>query len=390
MSFAGNLATVAFSDILQLLSTGKKTGALCVTRSTQKKEIFFRNGNIISASSTNDDDDLLGHLLVKRGMISAADLERALSLQKATGKKLGASLIELEIINHEQITDCLRMQIEEIVYSLFGWNQGEFIFQEGRIPSGNVLLVELNTMNIIMEGMRRIDEWAQIQKSLPSEEFPLRVVKRPQVKTEGITLSHDEFVILSLVDGKRTVPDIIKESPVGEFITSKALHKLISTGLVEKSNTPRSKLTESLSEDQLFTLVLKIYAAAFAVVARTLQQKIGEAGKRLYHRFQEGPTRGLDQQLQNFVFGNGSFEARELFMSLEQLPKEIRLHALIGGLNRLLAESLKVVGLTLGNSIKKQVLSEIKREAAILCAEAKSLASTYQIETDLANALRLM
>ncbi|MGH8015728.1 MAG: DUF4388 domain-containing protein, partial [Candidatus Zixiibacteriota bacterium] len=70
MSLSGNLKTVSFSDILQLLATGKKTGVLEVNTTSRQKEIAFKNGNIIHASSLNTSEDLLGDMLLRRGKIS--------------------------------------------------------------------------------------------------------------------------------------------------------------------------------------------------------------------------------------------------------------------------------------------------------------------------------
>ena len=60
MSLSGNLKTVAFPDILQLLATGKKTGMLECRTNTRQKEVAFRDGNIVHASSVNSAEDLLG------------------------------------------------------------------------------------------------------------------------------------------------------------------------------------------------------------------------------------------------------------------------------------------------------------------------------------------
>ena len=70
MSLSGNLKTVSFPDILQLLSTGKKTGILSVETATRKKEVAFKDGNIVHAASVNSSEDLLGNMLVNRGRIS--------------------------------------------------------------------------------------------------------------------------------------------------------------------------------------------------------------------------------------------------------------------------------------------------------------------------------
>ena len=97
MSLTGNLKTVSFSDILQLLATGKKTGTLQVSTSAREKEVIFHEGSIVFASSINATEDLLGNLLLNRGKISKPDLEKAITLHKKTGRPLGATLVELNL-----------------------------------------------------------------------------------------------------------------------------------------------------------------------------------------------------------------------------------------------------------------------------------------------------
>ncbi len=169
MSLAGNLKTVSFPDILQLLATGKKTGVLQVSTAARQKEVAFRDGNIIHASSINSTEDLLGNLLLGRGKISKLDLERAIALHKQTGRQLGTTLVDMNLFDKDEIVESLRLQIEEIVYNLFSWQEGDFTFAENAAPKKLPFAVELNTMNVIMEGTRRIDEWVEIQKVLPPE-----------------------------------------------------------------------------------------------------------------------------------------------------------------------------------------------------------------------------
>jgi len=126
MGLTGNLKTVSFPDILQLLATGKKTGTLQISTNSRQKEIVFEDGNIIFASSINASEDLLGNLLLKRGKISKSDLEQAIALHKQTGRQLGTTLVDMNLFEKDEVIECLKMQIEEIVYNLFSWPEGEF------------------------------------------------------------------------------------------------------------------------------------------------------------------------------------------------------------------------------------------------------------------------
>ena len=139
MSLSGNLKTVSFPDILQLLATGKKTGILECKTSSRQKEVAFKDGNIVYASSVNSAEDLLGNMLLKRGKISKGDLERAITLHKQTGRQLGTTLIDMNLFTKEEIGECLKLQIEEIVYNLFSWKEGDFVFHEGAAPKNTPL-----------------------------------------------------------------------------------------------------------------------------------------------------------------------------------------------------------------------------------------------------------
>jgi len=53
----------------------------------------------------------LGDMLVTYGLLSEADLERALTYQKGTDKRLGQVLVELELVTHAQVAQVLEEQL---------------------------------------------------------------------------------------------------------------------------------------------------------------------------------------------------------------------------------------------------------------------------------------
>jgi hypothetical protein len=189
----GNLRTVPLSDLLQLVSAAGKSGMLSVSQEGKKRQIYFMKGNIVCATASGSEDELLGNLILTQKKIPRSELERALSLQKLTRRRLGSLLQEMGLLSREELVKLLRFQVEEIVYNLFGWNSGEFTFYEGESPPPELVTTQLNTMNVIMEGTRRIDEWIQIQQILPSDEVRLQMVKNPKLKSNTVTMSVGEL-----------------------------------------------------------------------------------------------------------------------------------------------------------------------------------------------------
>ena len=157
MSITGNLRTLELSELLQWLAQGKKTGTLVVEQQDLEKCIYFQNGRIISSSS-NDPEEHLGTFLIERGYIDEPTLEHAMKLQEATQILLGKVLVTLDSISEDDLEKILRLKTEESVYELFTWDEGDFRFVKDEMPDAAMVPVSLEVTNIVMEGMRRIDE----------------------------------------------------------------------------------------------------------------------------------------------------------------------------------------------------------------------------------------
>ncbi|MBD3218487.1 MAG: DUF4388 domain-containing protein, partial [candidate division Zixibacteria bacterium] len=325
--------------------------------------------------------------LLKQGRISKVDLERALYLHKSTGKKLGMVLVDMELFDRKEIAKCLKIQVEEIVFNLFSWHGGEFIFQEGKLPQDKDLFVELNTMNMLMEGTRRIDEWVEITKGLPKDNELLKVVLTPESKSGEVTLSLDQFQVLSLINGDRTVPDIVMESPVGEFITKRGLFQLLKSGLIEVSGIKKEAKAEKFGDDEsLWWLLLKLYTSCFAAIRRQLEKKLGADNQKVNEHLARYST-----GVWGFFSASGSSDFHTTFnkfkKTVQKIPTDVQAYRLLSGLNQILSEQMSMVYSLLGSNVRRQVASEIKKEIAMPLAEKREINKKFGIEKDLVRSL---
>ncbi|UCD62784.1 MAG: DUF4388 domain-containing protein [Candidatus Zixiibacteriota bacterium] len=381
MSLAGNLKTVSFPDILQLLATGKKTGVLEVKTSTRQKEVAFKGGNIIYASSVNTSEDLLGNMLLRRGRITKSDLDRAIALHKQTGRQLGTTLIDMNLFQKEEIAECLKLQIEEIVYNLFSWQEGDFVFHEGSAPKNVPFLIELSTMNVIMEGTRRIDEWLEIQKVLPPDDVVVALAKSPKVAKEDITISLEEFRIMALINGERTLPDLINISPMGEFVTCRAIYRLIIGNLIEVVGRRQDSVEEREDEEEvMLSILFHLYNNCFYKIRRLVESVLGDNNGR-FPDFVSQYRSGV------FTFFPGVEPDSELCPSFDKflsavrtIPAETRFHKLVSGLEAMLSEQLEYVFQLLGVNLYRETVLQVKKEIAEPLAVRRELVKRYGID----------
>jgi hypothetical protein len=235
-------------DLLQWLSLGQKTGTLVISNSRVEKKIFFRNGRVISSAS-NDPREYLGQFLMSHGYLTEPELKKAMEVQQQSGILLGKILVMIEVITEPDLQRFMRLKAEEEIYDIFLWNDGDFYFVDDELPHMEMIPLQVDVTGIIMEGTRRVDEWARIRESIPNEAV-IPVLMREVDYTE---LEEVEEPIVRAIDGKRTIADIVLESRSSAFTISSTVAALVRHGfarLVDPSTQKMAKLAEDLETPQ--------------------------------------------------------------------------------------------------------------------------------------------
>jgi hypothetical protein len=83
-----------------------------------------------------------------------------------------------------------------------------------------------------MEGSRRLDELAIITRKIPSENSLVEMAPAPPEGAAEINIMPDEWRVLVLVNGQRTVLDIAEAVGTDVFATMRTLYGLAAAGLV--------------------------------------------------------------------------------------------------------------------------------------------------------------
>jgi CheY-like chemotaxis protein len=176
-SFAGNLSDMGVVDLVQTLEMGKKSGALHVkNRKAVEAVCYFKEGRILDCE---------------------------------LGKLAG----------------------ENAFYRLLNWQEGEFaiefkpIEREERIP--------VSTQGLLMEGMRRIDEWGRIVEQLPSLDKVFEI-DYALLADRLAEIPDDVNALLRLFDGRRTLDQVIEEADYDDLSAAGVISKLFFEGIIKE------------------------------------------------------------------------------------------------------------------------------------------------------------
>ncbi|MEO8586507.1 MAG: DUF4388 domain-containing protein, partial [Acidobacteriota bacterium] len=225
-AIAGNLRTMQLSELLQWLSTGLKTGTLVIRGAPGEKRIYFNNGRVTSSSSTLEREHL-GRFLVGFGFITEEELIRALEVQQESRILLGKILVMIGAIKEEELADLVRLKAAETIYDIFLWTEGSFAFIDGDIPSLPMVPISSDVTGIVMEGLRRYDEWQRIKTRIPT----MRVIPAMVMPVEEELPERDKM-ILGATNGRRAIDQIALETHNPDFHVAKLIYDLMLTGHV--------------------------------------------------------------------------------------------------------------------------------------------------------------
>ena len=216
----GELGPSQVPALLKLISGQKKAGTLVVRSNLDEKRIYFRRGKIASAAAINrarqtESGALMnkfGELLVQQGIISEQARDRTLEIcARQPFRPIGEVLMETCHLSHTDLKNTLRMLIEEMLFSLILFPKGsfEYITEKSPIPAEQDLAININ--ELLKEAADQAGEWRELRKVIPSLDTVMEYKENSRKKLLNARMTSRQELILSLVDGKRTIQEICDE-----------------------------------------------------------------------------------------------------------------------------------------------------------------------------------
>ena len=188
-AFAGDLEKMSIGEVVQTITLTRKNGRLLVVNGAKRGEVYFQDA-----------------------MVTYADVDR----------KKG----------------------EEAVYRLLAWKNGQFKFDSGAMAKTRNL--QKSAEGLLMEGMRRLDEYARLLDALPSRDAIFEAASLPEAD-----LSPEELQVVNYVNQYSNLMDVIEHSKFGDLKTLQILVKLYTNNIIAIKSGKSEKQEEMMDYDQL-------------------------------------------------------------------------------------------------------------------------------------------
>jgi DNA-binding response OmpR family regulator len=254
----GDMTIIPIGAVLQLLQIEAKTGQLVVGDDKTEVTISIRDGLIDLVQARGAGTEFrLGRYIVEHGLATPADIERILRDNSPTplpppfeGEKvimpkeesptagrrlLGDLLVDSGRVTRDQLREALARQSSELVYELVRWPRGRFEFRLDPLPAlATSARLGLPVASVVMEGFRRVDEWRVVEATLGSFDAVLLADPAAIDALGADRLAKPEQKLLDMIDGERSVREIVAQSHMSSFDACKILFSLLEARLVRR------------------------------------------------------------------------------------------------------------------------------------------------------------
>lgn len=243
MALEGNVKDFGLSEIFQLIGLQNKSGMLSVT-GEETMAVFFKDGLVVSTRDRrNRTRDPLKDYLMRYGFISTEEMHKIQRIQVETNYDLTDILISEKYFSEEELKAIFTDQIQESFQEVLSWPKSYYKFIIGKhVLHGVKSYALMKVEGLLMESMRRIDEFPEMLRIFPSEEIVVKRIKTPPEELPGLE-SGEEFLYELLEEGKR-VGEIVSQARMARFCTYEALKNLLEKELLDIVEEPPSEETK--------------------------------------------------------------------------------------------------------------------------------------------------
>lgn len=363
----GDLSKIQLPDVLSFMAMIRESGKLVVRREQLERSIHWKEGEIVFASSSSPEHSL-GQFLLRNGKITQEQYDE--SKRRVTPQlRHGKLLVQMGAISPKDLWWGVKNHVLEVIYSLFGWKDGEFAFYESaeELVQERIVL-QINTPSVIMEGIRRLDESERIREKIPTLEVVFGKVPASAADLAELDLNEGEVAVYNTIDGRLNVRELTGRSELTEFEVTRILFQLLSARLIEpaQEEKPFRPIFLDVEDSPELLKVISTYNDMFGRLFEALERSVGEDQAR--DIFMTILQNAETDELWSGVFFDqfGRFDENMLIANISELPFERRKAVLDEGLNTLLSVQLFEVSQHLDQSGKVDVFRFISDQKASL------------------------
>lgn len=241
----GEISEINLVDRLVELWREQFTGAIRFENDGIIKIIYFKGGDILSAS-TNDRSDSIDEILMRAGKVSREHVKQALAKRKEN-ETLGDALLNLGFITRKELTWARRVQVVGVIRSIAAWTNGSFTIVADYLPKrdeGTLFAMPQVIVELIVTDQDR----TKFERALDGGGVVFAKASDFDDVFRRLGLNEDAEAIATQIDGTKSAAEVASASGRDTFNVYKLLHAFATLGTLTRADKVQAQPEFSLDD----------------------------------------------------------------------------------------------------------------------------------------------
>jgi hypothetical protein len=241
VGLSGNLQDFGLADVFQLIGQQRKTGILELRSRRSRVQLVFDGGAVVSAApvgTREDDTDPLAEMLVRCGLLTRERATAAQAASRSSAQPFPRAVVErgwLALAELRRVEDVLT---RDTIFDVLRWTKGSFDFRAQAVEHDRDPASLLGAEQILMDGLRMLDEWRDLAGRVPTERAVFKRLGRFETYAQGAGEESPARIeatrrLFALIDGRLSARRVIDLALVGTFEGMRMLTALHEAGVIE-------------------------------------------------------------------------------------------------------------------------------------------------------------
>lgn len=244
----GSLAQFNVADLAAELHLTGRTGILRLSQAGIKKSIYFKSGRIVFVHSSVK-HERLGEVLLRLGKITEEEFAQV-SVDLEEGRRLGQALLQKGFLSASEINSGVSYQLQQILFSVFNWDSGDYEFVDRERPVFEDIMVEVSTPSLIIDGIRNITNLLVLERGIGHNEDAVLMPGSNGRRLARTNMDFSEETILAGIDGKTTIRQLRSITRLQPHEFGRALYCLLISGMVHLQGSPKREVVPQSEKKQ--------------------------------------------------------------------------------------------------------------------------------------------
>jgi hypothetical protein len=266
------------SQLLRLYYDGM-SGEVIVRDKRRTIKICLEEGSVVYAEGIDKDRQLLKEIAVKK-RLDQNQLEELEHISETDPQSLGKTLVERKLIPESAWKKFLEIKVKYVLAVAFEMDAADLRFREIELNILPINLIDYNMIQLLLDTIRLIEDRRLFERYIPEEDAVFTLSPGAKEFQAIIPLSPSELAIFSMIDGQKSVGEIMKATGLARKNVYKIFYLLLCFDLITLIPDEGSKKPGEVD----YTEIINIYLDLLRILESSFRKEVGKRFVSIFNK----------------------------------------------------------------------------------------------------------